>query len=160
RYPARAVAATRSATSPSLSGSATELPPYFCTTIGCIPPPPPLYVGPAAICSFLSSTAALDSPSMRTRRWPTLTLLAVAAATASAVGCATTGGRRAAKSPTRVQPIALEDEYDVARAEFDALAIGAPGRPAERAALLAYLTTQIGRDLDRGHPEEAYDAFK
>lgn len=63
-------------------------------------------------------------------------------------------------SPGSVKVIVTEDDYNTARPEYDALPVDAADRPARRAALEAYLGKQLGEDLERGHPEESYDAFK
>jgi tetratricopeptide (TPR) repeat protein len=59
-----------------------------------------------------------------------------------------------------VKPIASEDEYDAARAEFDAVAPGSSGRAERRAALETWLLQQVREQLDRGHPEDAYEQFR
>src|SRR6202000_2601651 len=64
----------------------------------------------------------------------------------------------ATQSPQKA--IASEDEYTAARAEFDALPPGAPGRAARRAALEGWLLGEVRDSLDRGHPEDAYEQFR
>lgn len=63
-------------------------------------------------------------------------------------------------SATPVKRIVTEDDYNTARPEYDALPIGAADRGERRAALAGYSLKQVRDDLDRGHPEDAYDAFK
>jgi tetratricopeptide (TPR) repeat protein len=59
-----------------------------------------------------------------------------------------------------VTAVASEEDYNSARAEYDALTVHAPERAARRAALETWLGKQLGEALDRGHLEEAYDQLK
>jgi tetratricopeptide (TPR) repeat protein len=59
-----------------------------------------------------------------------------------------------------VTPIANEDDYNAARAEYDALLLHAPERAPRRAALEAWLLKQLKEYVDRGHLEEAYEQLK
>jgi tetratricopeptide (TPR) repeat protein len=59
-----------------------------------------------------------------------------------------------------VKPIASDEDYGAARAEYDALSVHAPDRAAHRAALEAWLFKQLREDIDRGHLEDAYEQLK
>jgi tetratricopeptide (TPR) repeat protein len=61
---------------------------------------------------------------------------------------------------TPVKTIASEDEYEAARAEFDAVAPGTKERGPRRAVIEAWLLKQMRDTLDRGHAEEAYELFR
>ncbi len=68
---------------------------------------------------------------------------------------------RATIAPTGpVKPVASEEEYNTARAEYDALTLHAPERPLRRASLEAWLLKTLRENLDRGHLEDAYDQLK
>jgi tetratricopeptide (TPR) repeat protein len=87
--------------------------------------------------------------------------LALVAACAHAPHSAPPSSAGASVTPVGpVQPVGSEDEYNSARAEYDALVLHAPERPARRAALEAYLLKTLREDLDRGHREDAYDQLK
>lgn len=59
-----------------------------------------------------------------------------------------------------VKPVASEEDYNTARAEYDALTLQAPERAPRRRALEAWLFKQLGEGLDHHHLEEAYDQLK
>jgi len=59
-----------------------------------------------------------------------------------------------------VGTITTEEDYNTARAEYDALAVNSPERAARRAALESWLGKQLNGALDRGHLEEAYEQLK
>jgi tetratricopeptide (TPR) repeat protein len=59
-----------------------------------------------------------------------------------------------------VKAVSSEEDYNTARAEYDALTLHAPERAARRAALEAWLIKQLDQDLDHHHLEEAYEELK
>jgi tetratricopeptide (TPR) repeat protein len=59
-----------------------------------------------------------------------------------------------------VKAVASEEDYNSARAEYDALTVRSPDRAARRAALETWLAKQLRGDLDHGHVEEAYEQLK
>jgi tetratricopeptide (TPR) repeat protein len=65
-----------------------------------------------------------------------------------------------APPPSPIKPVASEDEYDAARADYDAVPPGERERKPRRAVLEAWLLTQVREQLDRGHPEDAYEQFR
>src|SRR5258708_39519473 len=58
------------------------------------------------------------------------------------------------------KPVTSEEEYNSARPEFDALAVGAPDRSERRTALEAWLLGEAGDRLDPNRPEDAYEQFR
>jgi tetratricopeptide (TPR) repeat protein len=85
-------------------------------------------------------------------------LVAVAGCAAQAPHHTATPAAQNAASPSK--KIANEDEYGAERGEYDAVALDAPERAGERAALEQYLTAQLEDAIARNHPEDAYDFFK
>lgn len=80
-------------------------------------------------------------------------------------GCAPRGVRpdaklRPALSATPTLKVSSEDEYNAARADYDALAVDSPERPGRRAGLQKWLLSQIDHALAGGHLEDAHDDFK
>ncbi|HEY7954790.1 MAG TPA: hypothetical protein VII38_05820 [Polyangia bacterium] len=87
--------------------------------------------------------------------------LALALALASACGPSATHPAAAPRVATPLGPrITSEDQYDSARADYDALDVADPLRAGRRLSLEAWLQDQLVHALDGGHLEEGYDTFK
>ena len=150
RLPGATVAATRSATRPSRAGSATDEPPYFCTTIGFT----------SAFIHFTS----LDSVSyprysrrMSLRRlvacWPCSCLRARSARRVFLNGAA--ASRRPARSKPSPARMTTTRASRIRRAHR---ARARARRAPRRAGGLA--RRPAARGADRGHAEEAYEQLK
>ena len=87
--------------------------------------------------------------------------LALVAACAHAPHSAPPSSAGASITPSGpVKAVSSEEDYNTARAEYDALTLHAPERAARRAALEGWLIKQLDQDLDHHHLEEAYEELK
>ncbi len=92
---------------------------------------------------------------------PLAPLALVAACAHNPQGAASSSSSPTSIAPSGpVKPIGNEDDYNAARAEYDAVLLHAPERAARKAALETWLMKQLGDGVERGHLEEAYEQLK
>jgi tetratricopeptide (TPR) repeat protein len=78
-----------------------------------------------------------------------------------AAGCA--HQPRAGTTPADDQPpvkVATEEDYKIARSDFDALDVGEPGRRALREGMVAWAIGEARAQLAAGRPEGAFETFR